>query len=375
MAKKNAYVILITLACCLLIGLGFGIGRLGDRSAFKQIVQASQQGETLAGVLKATPLSERQRSEITSAYASAPADLAGISWAVPTQLTPFVVTAPAPGIHGNARINAHQMRSSHDLASPKSAGVYRVFLTGGSTAYGSGAPRQEDIVGEALERVLNQAHQAGGPRFEVFTFASPAWASSQERIAIDIYLSELEPDLIVSFSGNNDVFWGDAGRNILWFSTFSDDYFHALASLAQTAGGGPTVEPLIAARAQGQRVAPTLVAERLRKNVLLGATALAEKKVGWIYFLQPNLASTKKDLSAREAEFLTNSKAYYVDSYAAISAALKTLALSNFSYVDLSGLFDGYAATDEVFLDQFHFGDKGNRTIAEAMARQILDRL
>lgn len=375
MAKKNAYAVLITLVCCVLVGLGYTVGRLGNGTAFKQVVQASQQGETLAGVLKATPLSERQRSEITSAYTSAPSDLASVSWAVPTQPTPFVVTAPVPGVHGNARINAWQMRSEHELVMPKPPDVYRVFLTGGSTAYGSGSPRQEDIVGEVLERRLNEARKPDGPRFEVFTFASPAWASSQERIAIENYLSELEPNLIVSLTGNNDVFWGDAGRNILWFSTFSDDYFQALAGLAQQAGGGPAIEPLPAMRALGQRVAPGLVAERLRKNAVLGAAALAEKEVGWIYFLQPNLATTKKKLSAREAEFLTDSKPYYLDSYAAISAALKALELSNFRYVDLSGLFDAYAAGDEVFLDQFHFGDKGNRVIAEAMARQVLDQL
>ncbi len=375
MGKKNAYVVLITLLCCLLIGLGYAIGRVGDRAAFKQVVQTSQQGETLAGVLKATPLSDRQRSEITSAYTAAPADLDSISWAVPTQPTPFIGTAPAPGTHGNARINTLQMRSSDDVVSPKPAGVYRVFLTGGSTAYGSGSPRQEDIVGETLERLLNEARKSGGSRFEVFTFASPAWASSQERIAIENYLSELEPNLVVSLSGNNDVFWGDAGRNILWFSTFSDDYFQTLAGLAQKAGGGPAVEPLAAARALGQRVAPSLVADRLRKNAVLGATALAEKQVRWVYFLQPNLAATKKKLSAREAEFLTDSRAYYIESYAAISAALKGLPLSNFRYVDLSGLFDSYAANDEIFLDQFHFGDKGNRVIADAMARQIIDQL
>jgi len=34
-------------------------------------------------------------------------------------------------------------------------------------------------------------------------------------------------------------------------------------------------------------------------------------------------------------------------------------------------VFDGADATEEIFLDSFHFGDRGNRLLAEALYREL----
>jgi len=203
----------------------------------------------------------------------------------------------------------------------------------------------------------------------VFTFANPAWASTQERIAIENYLSELQPDLVISLSGNNDVFGADAGRNVLWFSAFSDDYFKTLANTGLKTAGRKELQDLPQARPLPQPVPVQTVAYRLEKNVRLGAHAL--QGVDWVFFLQPTLSVSKKSLSSREKDFLSNSKEYYVHCYQAIAASLSGVSLKNFKFIDLSGVFDRYGAEDDMFLDQFHFGDKGNAVIAQA----ILDSL
>lgn len=374
--------LLPTLVLALLVALGYAAGTYVSGRKIANLADAYEKSETLAGVLAVTPLSERQKNDITKAYSHPDVDRASVSWAVPNQPTPFVGTAPRPGKHQNATINAWQMRSPSDVAIPKPSGVYRIFLTGGSTAYGSGAPSQDTTVGALLEAKLNVLNAGGAGagdklRFEVFTFANPAWSTTQERIAIENYLSELEPDLIVSLSGNNDVFWGDAGRNVLWYSTFSDDYFNAVANAALGMAGRTPPAPLPHAGPISGKVNPEQVAARLKKNVVLGATALNQGgvKADWIYFLQPNLAATKKALSARESEFLTSSRDYYIQSYARIGKALRALQLPNFTFVDLSSLFDLRGQGDEVFLDQFHFGDIGNEAIATAMAREVARRL
>ena len=374
--------LLPTLVLALLVALGYAAGTYVSGRKIANLADAYEKSETLAGVLAVTPLSERQKNDITKAYSHPDVDRASVSWAVPNQPTPFVGTAPRPGKHQNATINAWQMRSQSDVAIPKPSGVYRIFLTGGSTAYGSGAPSQDTTVGALLEAKLNVLNAGGAGagdklRFEVFTFANPAWSTTQERIAIENYLSELEPDLIVSLSGNNDVFWGDAGRNVLWYSTFSDDYFNAVANAALGMAGRTPPAPLPHAGPISGKVNPEQVAARLKKNVVLGATALNQGgvKADWIYFLQPNLAATKKALSARESEFLTSSRDYYIQSYARIGKALRALQLPNFAFVDLSSLFDARGKGDEVFLDQFHFGDIGNEAIATAMAREVARRL
>lgn len=374
--KKFWYLLLPSLALCLLVGLGYWVGVYTVAGRFEKTIQWVEQGETLAGVLAIKPLNDEQRNGIRNAYSTPDLDLRNISWSVPNQPTPFVGTAPAPGQHHNAQINAWQMRNSEDVRVPKPAGVYRIFLTGGSTAFGSGAPSQDKTIGSLLNGLLEgRLSQKTGLRYEVFTFANPAWASTQERIAIENYLSELQPDLVVSLSGNNDVFWGDAGRNVLWFVAGADEYFQTLASMGLKTAGRKELSPLPQVRAASQPVAAELVSYRMEKNARLGAQALQHVKADWIFFLQPTLSVTHKPLSAREQAFVPASKNYFVLCYELMSSKLAQLQHGNFRFVDLSKVFDGYQATDEVFLDQFHFGDKGNAVIAEAMFSAVASHL
>jgi lysophospholipase L1-like esterase len=374
--KKLLYVLVPSLVLCMLVGLGYGVGVYAVAGRFEKTIHWVEQGETLAGVLAITPLNEEQRNGIKNAYSNPHIDARNISWSVPNQPTPFVGTAPAPGQHHNAQINSWQMRSSEEVQVPKPAGVYRIFLTGGSTAFGSGAPSQDKTIGSLLDGLLgDRLSQKTGQRFEVFTFANPSWASTQERIAIENYLSELQPDLIVSLSGNNDVFWGDAGRNVLWFAAGADEYFQTLANTGLKTAGRKELSPLPQARPALQPVAAELVSYRLEKNARLAAQALQHVNAEWIFFLQPTLSVTHKALSSREKAFVPASKNYFVQCYQLMSARLAALRQENFKFVDLSKTFDDHKATDEIFLDQFHFGDKGNAVIAEAMFSEIASQL
>lgn len=371
--KKLIYILLPSLVLCALVALGYWAGLYTVAGRFDKVIRWVEQGETLAGVLAVTPLKDEQRNHYARAYTSSALDIGSISWSVPNQPTPFVGTAPSPGQHQNAHINSWQMRNSEELQMPKPEGVYRIFLTGGSTAYGSGAPSQEQTIGSLLNDLLNKNLSKPGQRYEVFTFANPAWASTQERIAIENYLSELQPDLVISLSGNNDVFWADAGRNVLWFSAFSDDYFKTLANTGLKTAGRKELQDLPQARPLPQPVPVQTVAYRLEKNVRLGAHAL--QGVDWVFFLQPTLSVSKKSLSSREKDFLSNSKEYYVHCYQAIAASLSGVSLKNFKFIDLSGVFDRYGAEDDMFLDQFHFGDKGNAVIAHAILTSLTPQI
>lgn len=371
--KKLIYILLPSLVLCALVALGYWAGLYTVAGRFDKVIRWVEQGETLAGVLAVTPLKDEQRNHYARAYTSSALDIGSISWSVPNQPTPFVGTAPSPGQHQNAHINSWQMRNSEELQMPKPEGVYRIFLTGGSTAYGSGAPSQEQTIGSLLNDLLNKNLSKPGLRYEVFTFANPAWASTQERIAIENYLSELQPDLVISLSGNNDVFWADAGRNVLWFSAFSDDYFKTLANTGLKTAGRKELQDLPQARPLPQPVPVQTVAYRLEKNVRLGAHAL--QGVDWVFFLQPTLSVSKKSLSSREKDFLSNSKEYYVHCYQAIAASLSGVSLKNFKFIDLSGVFDRYGAEDDMFLDQFHFGDKGNAVIAHAILTSLTPQI
>ena len=65
--------------------------------------------------------------------------------------------------------------------------------------------------------------------------------------------------------------------------------------------------------------------------------------------------------------------AYYQRCYGAIDALLRGGPLpDNVAYTNLRGIFDALPADQDVFLDSYHFGDRGNDLIARAIAQALL---
>ena len=302
-----------------------------------------------------------------------------MAWTGPSIPTPFVGNAPEPGLYGSTHINSMQFRDAREVAMPKPERTYRVFLTGGSTAYGCGASSDDRTIGGYLQAILNrELTPTTGMQYEVFTMANSAWSSTQERIVIENRLSELQPDLVIELAGNNDVYWGAYGRNVLWFRTFNDELYLKLIKLAYRLAGQPPI-PENTPLAQG-RIAPPLIAERLLKNVRLSAFVLADRQADYVFVLQPTMALTKKSLSPREYAVgnepeRLGMRDYFRESYPLIAQGLAALSGEHYQFVDLSGVFDGLGAEEEIFLDTVHFGDRGNDRIAQGIFQQIKDRV
>ncbi|MEE8579994.1 MAG: SGNH/GDSL hydrolase family protein [Myxococcota bacterium] len=381
-----------TLAVALLVALGVMLGRhLAFRDLHRSISQRHL-GDTLARVLEAEYADQPQpmaevRAEFARAYLDperAAIEMGEYSWDVPTVPAPFVGSAPAPGRHGNATINSQHFRRAGEVAMPKPSGVVRIFVTGGSAAYGSGAPSGDRTIpgflAAALERELRPRT---GRHYEVINAASPAWSTTQERILIENRLSELAPDLVVSLSGSNDVYWGSQGRNVLWFRTLADEHYFSLLDLIHRRTGFPPLPNAIASGGESGGppipVPPRIVTQRLVKNLRLAASALAQRGVPYVFALQPTLATTGKSLSAHERlqkdlgeGFSRGSTDYFARAYRAIDTRLSKLRMRNFHYLDLADVFDADEADQEIFLDRFHFGDRGNQRIAGRLHRELL---
>ena len=371
--KKLLLALAPTLVMLLLFGLGFLACYLVIGKVFDNEIQGEAKAYTLGRLLKDSP---EKRSALASTYydpGKALQMLNDISWAVPNIPTPFVGTAPTPGQHGNAHINSMQFRAGKELEMPKPANTYRIFITGGSTAYGSGAPSDDKTIAGYLEAILTgQLTPISKQKYEIFTMANPAWASTQERIVIENLLSELDPDMVISFSGINDVHWGVRGRNVLWFRSYSDDFYWSLIKRVFILTRSPPMPENT--RTEASPIAPALVAERLLKNVRISLFALSGNKTDYVYVLQPALAVTKKKLTSREKSSL-KIEDYFRTCYGLFAKDLKNLHGDNYQFVDLSGMFDGFDEQDEIFMDSYHFGDKGNEKIAENIFLQIKGRL
>ena len=356
-----------------IFGFGFAVGRYQVARSLRRQIADSVRSDTLGHML-----GEDEKGSYSLAYenpAAAARKMDHFSYAIPNVLTPFLGSGPEPGWHDNAFINSMQFRSSKEVAMPKPQGVYRIFVTGGSVAYGSGAPSQDKIIGQYLENLLNaETTPSTHLRYEVFTLASPAWTSTHERIIIENRLSELAPDIVISFSGSNDVHWAGAGREVFWFRTYSDQHFWDLLNAARKIAG---FHPMTDVVASPLPVDPATVATRLEKNVRLSAMALALTGARYVFVLQPGLAITSKPLSTREeklrARLLPPALENFTKSYQEIKTRLSSIHGDQFLYLDQSDAFAGLTASDEIFLDSYHFGDRGNAIVARKIADGIRD--
>ena len=350
-----------------LVTLGFLAGRYTVIREFGREITSANGSATLAQALAGEP-----RRDVSLAYYD-PDDVRGrlheISWSVPNMPTPFVGSAPVPGQHGIARINAAQFRAGHEVALPKPPDTFRIILTGGSTAYGAGAPADDRTIAGCLSRLLTTGlTPTTGRHYEVYTMANPGWCSTHERIIHENRLPPFAPDLVISFSGNNDVHWALGGGDIFWFRNYADVHFLRLVARAYELNGRPAFPELLPPAPAP--VPPAVVAQRLLKNVRLSAFALAGDGIAYWFVLQPTLAVTAKPLTARERGAL-HDQAYFRDCYGQMDQALTALRLDHFRYVNFAGIFDQRSEQEQIFIDAYHFGDRGNELVAAALFAQL----
>lgn len=369
--NKIALSVLPSIIVVSLLATGFIAGRYFTLMSFDKRMQKAESVFTFGGFLD-----DDEKLEMVYAYHDTENVLSTMdifSWAVPNMPTPFVGTAPIPGQHGNSYINSAQFRHEGEISLPKPGNTFRIFLTGGSTAYGSAAPSQDRTIAGYLERALSERlSPVTGLTYEVVSTANPAWASTHERILIENKLSELDPDMIISFSGNNDVHWGFRGRNVLWFRTYSDEYYLGLIKQLYAFTDRPEIPEVT--EITDEPVHPEIVSARLYKNVKLSLYALTQESADYVFVLQPTLAATNKQLTVRERNKIKqDSLDYFRTCYEQIDTSLGNIDASNFSYVNLTGIFDEFGNQEDIFLDSYHFGDKGNEIIAGNIFQHVKD--
>jgi lysophospholipase L1-like esterase len=301
-------------------------------------------------------------------------------WAVPAIPTPFVGEAPAPGRYGAAIINSQQFRHPVDLVVPKPRDLCRIFFTGSSTAFCSGAPDDETTITGYLQKMLNDNHtSATGRSCEVVNASHAGWASSYERLWIEMRLSEMQPDVVIQFSGNNDAHWGARHFPVDWMRSYHEQLYYLIAAAWYRLFGKAELVD-IAPREAGL-VPPERVARTLLKNVRQLMCMLPEQQVHYIFILQPTLSETRKPLSDREARLRSGDETidYFNRCYREMRKLLEPL-LSRFeatagnrlfSYLDYSDVFDGCSQAQEVFMDSYHFGDRGNELIAARLYQDL----
>ena len=154
---------------------------------------------------------------------------------------PYLVVAGRPDavlevaghvVHFNAR--GQRATNVRDLPVPKPAGVFRIVCEGGSTTFDLLAADDASSWPGRLGQLLR-------PRADVANAGFPGWTSLESLVSLEIRDVDITPDLVVVFSGINDL--QPAGHR-----PFSPDYSLGHADILRRVTGVTPVPVSLAAR-------------------------------------------------------------------------------------------------------------------------------
>lgn len=98
--------------------------------------------------------------------------------------------------------NSHGFRGK-DYSVLKKEGIFRIVCIGASTTFGHGASLDNATYPAFLEAKLNKNSSSG--KFQVINVGIPGYSALQELILFNAQLLDLNPDMIIIYSGWNDV--------------------------------------------------------------------------------------------------------------------------------------------------------------------------
>ena len=343
-----------------------------------QLIAFRKEQYTLGGILR-LQASHIKKEDLLEAYMDpekAAGNLDKIIWNPPREPHPFLGCQLMRFRLGEYRVNAQHMRGTRDVVMPKPPNTLRVFLLGGSTAFGSGAPGEKETIAQYMENTLVSFLKPKNISVEVFNAAAANWGTTHERILIENRLFRLAPDIVVSLSGMNDIFFASRGQDTTEVTTSYFNLFLDQINLSMVLAG---CRPYNGRPVPQEGMFPLEeMAENILHNLQLAAFCLRQIPCPYLFALQPFLGYGKKDQSTTEKKNLKRSRkiGLGVDENIVfqgcelIENKLTTCKIDNLSFLNLKNIFAEYNET--MYLDTVHFGDKGNRIIGEALAEKII---
>jgi hypothetical protein len=266
---------------------------------------------------------------------------------------PFTTYAPLPGkIGGLVFHNRQQFRYTVDLEKKKNNEI-RIFITGGSAAWGSTATATEFTIAGFMQSELSKKYP--GLDIKVITAAAGAWTSTQERIWIFNRISEYEPDMIISYSGHNDFYDTYLSKEDLFDRYYVEGKYFRNAIVGYEYYNRGKAISLLGLHDTGTRFSSADFPRKTLKNIEIINSYLQKINVPYVYVLQP----VRKDFRQRN----------YPELYARLGLEMASLGQKDgFGFVDHSDFFD---MRPELFTDQCHLGDRGNQMIANDLLAKI----
>jgi lysophospholipase L1-like esterase len=314
--------------------------------------------------------------------------------------------------------NRQGFRRSSETARVKPEGVYRIFVMGGSTAYGLqslsrfgqekyGVLRNDETIDHYLESYLGE--RLGRARVEVINAAITSHFSHHHLIYLNQVILKYSPDMVVFVDGFNDYYAYQHG-----FDQFRDyayqERVHQMMSQPSVGAwleytgwwlfrkshmvhvAGTTLQPLwLQLRRVGRvrvRIDVDTALRDLRVNaegnfvkmIERSALILRHEGVVPVFTLQPELVfKQQKVLSPLEEKIYRELDTEWQENFVEYKNRARPIVTqyaraaaegSDALFVDLTDIYGG--VKDDVYTDYCHLTPTGNRRLAEYLGDRIL---
>ena len=314
--------------------------------------------------------------------------------------------------------NAQGFRRTEDVSVSKPSGTYRIFLMGGSTAYGLGSlsPKghlkypvlnNTETIDHYVEELLQ--HNIPSRRFEVINAGIPSHSSHHHLIYLNQTILKYHPDMIIFLDGTNDYYPWQKGYDQFrdypyreWSHLYLDEpslkawvsytgfWVYRKSHLVYLAG--IKLRPLWSAiKHLRPQPRPHLDVDDALRNLNANAEAnflrmverdaliLLHEGIVPVFTLQPDLLfEQRKVLTEFEQERLaevTNAKPV---NYQQFKNRARTMVAEKLrqvtadrgaSFIDLTDIFG--EIKEDAFTDDCHLTPLANRTVAEYIGHRI----
>lgn len=268
-----------------------------------------------------------------------------------------------------------------EIESPKRAGVFRIFLVGGSSVFGY-LVSDEDTSSVRLERYLRE--RVKRPIVEVVNAGVPAYNTMHDLVRYWYQIRLLEPDLVVYYQGYNDLGYitqmghggespavfgglgGPSGCEELLAQSALYGFLRFRVGLFNRGSAGPAVQLADAPGAQGLAV--------YEQNLRLFAEAVGLSGARLVVCSQAirggdEIGGVGQDF-AGGSHFGLSAKGFSEAVRRLREIQRKVAGDKELPFVDL------YAAippTDEYFGDEVHLSVRGEERLAEVLGAALLE--
>lgn len=314
---------------------------------------------------------------------------------------------PEPGHVGKgARINAQGFRYPVDLDAP-SEKTFRVFVLGGSFAYGAGCPDEATYFRVAEHQLREQFPDR---HIEVVCAAGGAFSSLQEHLTLITRVARHHPQLVIFLSGANDAYFATKGQSVLDGNDYLaygaairgcvdgsilPRYYHGQVFRDPRAPFPPLYEDYtFKVRWLLDKVAYNRAGNPDRTNPSKSKPAhttaddflyVQQLNLGWgrtaavptLLLLQPMISTTTKLRHPAEVQIRESHTPEFHETLCGVHDEIrqKLAAQSDIAWQDLNDVVATMPADQCFFVDWVHAGETGQRVIGEHLAKLITERI